>query len=143
VVERLGWKSAQGALELFPSHTRYRAGNDPKTFSLCQGLRLPGQEGSALWTGSRWAEEPELQWQELAAALVMAEPSAAFAAASEGSPGPARSVSQAGALSESSRHSAAGWHHPPQGSLDRSEPIQRSSGSLGECCVSGRSPRQR
>jgi len=30
---------------------------------------LPGQEGSALWTGSRWADEPELQWQELAAAL--------------------------------------------------------------------------
>jgi hypothetical protein len=79
VVERLDWKPGQGALELFPSHTRYRPGNDPKTFSLCQGLRLPGQEGSALWTGCRWAEEPELQWQELAAALVMAEPSAAFA----------------------------------------------------------------
>jgi len=79
VVERLGWKSGQGVLELFPSHTRYRAGNNPKTFALCQGLRLPGQEGSALWTGSRWAEEPELQWQELAAALELAEPSAAFA----------------------------------------------------------------
>jgi hypothetical protein len=79
VVERLGWKSGQGVLELFPSHTRYRAGNNPKTFALCQGLRLPGQEGSALWTGSRWADEPELPWQELAAALELAEPSAAFA----------------------------------------------------------------
>jgi hypothetical protein len=77
VVERLGWKPGQGVLELFPSHTRYRAGNDPKTFSLCQGLRLPGQEGSALWTGSRWADEPELQWQELAAALDVSKVSGA------------------------------------------------------------------
>lgn len=73
VATRLGWTIKAGHLELFPSHTRYRAGNDPKNFQLCQGLRLPGQEGSALWAGGRWVEEPLAIWYELKAALVMAE----------------------------------------------------------------------
>jgi hypothetical protein len=80
VVERLGWKPGQGALELFPSTSRYSHGTNPKYFARCQGLRLPGQQGSALWAGGRWVEEPLAIWNELKAALVMADTSADFEA---------------------------------------------------------------
>jgi hypothetical protein len=78
IATRLGWGIKAGQLEVFPSTSRYSHGTNPKQFARCQGLRLPGQEGSALWAGGRWLEEPLAIWHELGAALVMAETSVAF-----------------------------------------------------------------
>jgi len=73
-----GWAAAAGMTlvagqaEAFPSFVPYSAGGSPWQWTASHGIRLPGQAGSALWTGSCWATEPLLQWEELAAGLQLA-----------------------------------------------------------------------
>jgi hypothetical protein len=69
LVKRAGMVVDPGQCELFPDWTPYTEAGpaDPKA------LRLPGQKGSALWTGSGWATDPMMQWQELESLLDAAE----------------------------------------------------------------------
>lgn len=62
-----------GPVEVFPSLTTGSPIVDPKARPASHGIRLPGQAGSALWVGDRWAEEPIFAWQELEAALLSTE----------------------------------------------------------------------
>ncbi len=78
LVKKAGIEPGPGRCELFPSSTRFTPGDNPKTFALCHGLRLPGQAGSALWAGGRWVEQFELQWQELAVLLEATVPTPAW-----------------------------------------------------------------
>jgi hypothetical protein len=75
---RAGLHIAPGRCELFPSSTRFTPGGDPKTWKRRHGLRLPGQAGSALWTGRGWADDPLLQWKELEALLEVTVPTPAW-----------------------------------------------------------------
>ena len=67
-----GMTLAAGQAEAFPSFVPYSPAGSPWQWTASHGIRLPGQAGSALWTGSCWATEPLLQWQELAAGLQLA-----------------------------------------------------------------------
>ena len=80
ITNRLGWTLAPGQLEVFPSSSKYTLEANPKRFARCHGLRLPGQEGSALWAGGGWVEEPLAVWQELAAALEVSDETGASGA---------------------------------------------------------------
>lgn len=61
------------SVEVFPSLASGSAITDAKARPASNGIRLPGQAGSALWVGDRWVDEPALIWQELEAALELAE----------------------------------------------------------------------
>ena len=67
-----GMTLAAGQAEVFPSFTPYSPIGRAWQWAQCHGIRLPGQARSALWTGTGWALEPSLQWQELAAGLELA-----------------------------------------------------------------------
>ena len=60
------------SVEVFPSLASGSAITDAKARPASNGIRLPGQAGSALWVGDRWADDPILIWQELEAALELA-----------------------------------------------------------------------
>ena len=60
-------------VELFPSLASGSTIADAKARPASNGIRLPGQAGSALWVGDRWVDDPILIWQELEAALELAE----------------------------------------------------------------------
>jgi hypothetical protein len=76
---RAGLEIGPGRCELFPSTTRFTPTHDAKTWTRRHGLRLPGQTGSALWTGRGWADDPLLQWQELAVLLESTVPTPQWA----------------------------------------------------------------
>jgi len=61
------------SVEVFPSLATGSVIADAKARPASNGIRLPGQAGSALWVGDRWADDPILIWQELEAALELAE----------------------------------------------------------------------
>jgi len=61
------------SVEVFPSLATGSTIADAKARPASNGIRLPGQAGSALWVGDRWADDPILIWQELEAALELAE----------------------------------------------------------------------
>jgi hypothetical protein len=75
--EAAGMTLAAGKAEAFPSFTPYSPIGRAWQWAQCHGIRLPGQARSALWTGTGWALEPSLQWQELAAGLELAAAAAA------------------------------------------------------------------
>lgn len=61
------------SVEVFPSLATGSAIADAKARPRSNGIRLPGQAGSALWVGDGWADDPVLVWQELEANLEAAE----------------------------------------------------------------------
>ena len=61
------------SVEVFPSLASGSAIADAKARPASNGIRLPGQQAGALWVGDRWVDEPVLIWQELKAALELAE----------------------------------------------------------------------
>jgi hypothetical protein len=61
------------SVEVFPSLATGSAITDAKARPRSNGIRLPGQIGSALWVGDRWADDRVLIWQELESALELAE----------------------------------------------------------------------
>jgi len=69
LIEQAGMTLGGGRCELFPSSTAYTPGDDAKAWARSHGVRLPGQAGSAIWTGHGWADDPMLPWEELAALL--------------------------------------------------------------------------
>lgn len=69
LVAHAGMELGSARCELFPNTAKWDETTDAKQRKAQNGIRLPGQAGGALWTGSGWATEPELAWQELAAAL--------------------------------------------------------------------------
>lgn len=71
LLQRVGVDRAE--VEVFPSLATGSVIADAKARPESHGVRLPGQPGSALWVGDRWAEDPTLIWQELEAALEQAE----------------------------------------------------------------------
>lgn len=60
-------------VELFPSLASGSTIADAKARPASNGIRLPGQAGSALWAGGRWVDDPVLIWQQLEADLELAE----------------------------------------------------------------------
>lgn len=73
LLHRAGMEPGPGRCELFPSSTPWSPGRDCKEWHRRHGIRLPGQAGSALHTGRGWADDPQLPWLELRAALQAAE----------------------------------------------------------------------
>jgi hypothetical protein len=71
LLQRVGVDRAE--VEVFPSLATGSVIADAKARPESHGIRLPGQAGSALWVGDRWADDPILIWQELEAALELAE----------------------------------------------------------------------
>jgi hypothetical protein len=69
LVAAAGMELAPSRCELFPNMAAWDEATDPKQRKAQNGVRLPGQAGGALWTGSGWATDPELAWREAAAAL--------------------------------------------------------------------------
>jgi hypothetical protein len=73
VLRELLQRAEVNSVELFPSLDSGSTIADAKARPASKGIRLPGQAGSALWVGDRWADDPALIWQELEAALELAE----------------------------------------------------------------------
>jgi hypothetical protein len=77
VTARAGLVIAPGHLETFPSPQAFD-GSAPWLRRRSAGFRLPGQQGSSLWLGgTRWTDELDLIWLELAAAAELASDAAA------------------------------------------------------------------
>jgi hypothetical protein len=103
-------------VELFPSLMRGTGQADPRLRTSSNGIRLPGQAGSALWVGDRWVDDPVLIWQELEAALELAEVC------------PAWDELQEAARVMEADYKAAQWEamkNRPRGFLRRAEALQR------------------
>jgi hypothetical protein len=73
VVRELLQRAQVDSVEVFPSLGTGSAIADAKNRPMSNGIRLPGQAGSALWVGDRWIDDPLLIWQELETALELAE----------------------------------------------------------------------
>jgi hypothetical protein len=73
LVARAGMTLAAGACELFPSRLDYSKSADRNTWAQSHGVRLPGQEGSALLVGTRTASDTELIYEELLVQLEATE----------------------------------------------------------------------
>jgi hypothetical protein len=71
LLQRVGVDRAE--VEVFPSLATGSVIADAKARPESHGIRLPGQAGSALWVGDRWAEDSTLIWQQLEADLELAE----------------------------------------------------------------------
>lgn len=80
VTARAGLVIAPGHLETFPSPQAFD-GSAPWLRRRSAGFRLPGQQGSSLWLGgTRWTDELDLIWLELAAAAELASDATASSA---------------------------------------------------------------
>lgn len=73
LLARSGMELAAGQAELFPSRLTYSVSPDPKDWAQSHGVRLPGQEGSALLVGDRLATDTDLIYQQLLADLEATE----------------------------------------------------------------------
>lgn len=69
LVAAAGMELGSGRCELTPSPAKLDEEPDAWLRGDQRGIRLPGQTGGALWTGSGWEADPELAWRELAAAV--------------------------------------------------------------------------
>jgi hypothetical protein len=69
LVARAGMELAAGACELFPSRLDYSASTNPEDWAQSHGVRLPGQEGSALLIGTTTATDTGLIYEQLLADL--------------------------------------------------------------------------
>jgi hypothetical protein len=69
LVARSGMTLAAGACELFPSRLDYSDSSNPADWAQSHGVRLPGQEGSALLVGTGTASDTLLIYEELLAQL--------------------------------------------------------------------------
>ena len=73
VLRELLQRAEVDSVELFPSLASGSTIADAKARPASNGIRLPGQAGSALWVGDRWVDDPVLIWQQLEADLELAE----------------------------------------------------------------------
>ncbi len=73
LVARSGMTLAAGACELFPSRLDYSDSSNPADWAQSHGVRLPGQEGSALLVGNGTASDTLLIYEELLAQLEATE----------------------------------------------------------------------
>lgn len=73
LITRAGMEEASGQCELFPSRINYSASTDPSTWAQSHGVRLPGQEGSALLIGDRTETDTAAIYSHLLQALAYTE----------------------------------------------------------------------
>lgn len=69
LTSKAGMEEGAGRCELFPSRLAYCKSERPADWAQSQGIRLPGQQGSALLVGDRRPSDPELIYAELQEAL--------------------------------------------------------------------------
>lgn len=69
LVARAGMELAAGSCELFPSRLDYSSSTNPEDWAQSHGVRLPGQEGSALLVGTTTATDTGLVYEQLLADL--------------------------------------------------------------------------
>lgn len=69
LVARAGMTQGAGICEVFPSRLDYSDSTNPADWAKGKGVRLPGQEGSALLIGTTTASDTALIYEELQAQL--------------------------------------------------------------------------
>lgn len=79
LVARAGMELAAGACELFPSRLDYSSSTNPEDWAQSHGVRLPGQQGSALLIGTTTASDTLLIYEQLLADLEGTEAGPAWA----------------------------------------------------------------
>ena len=69
LVCRAGMRLKPGQCEVFPSQMSYSVSSDPRTWPKSNGVRLPGQEGSALLLGAQLVTSTDAIYSHLLQAL--------------------------------------------------------------------------
>lgn len=73
LIARAGMEEGAGRCELYPSRLDYSDSSNPADWAQSHGIRLPGQEGSALLVGTTTASDTGLIYEELLQALEATE----------------------------------------------------------------------